>query len=197
MLWQRRLLVTWAAYLGRCLPGDESSNPWRVSPFTWFQQSPCGGRELPFLSQVCICPWNNPYGQGLVFLRWTKPESCRLPYSRERGQLQIHLLERVPHKVVCYWRKLGGRKSGRIKTIITTAHPCNLPEWGGKQPQVSKSWAFFTSNHPLMPFKCGQEGAPRRPLGDSFKHVHPGDSSHDVVEVHYLYYSDLESIKPV
>lgn len=119
-------LPPWAAYLGCRLSGDESRNPWRVSPFTWFQRSPCGGRELPLLFQVCICPWNNPYGQGLVLLRWAKPASCPLPYSKDRDQFQIHLLERVPHKGLCYWKKLGARKSGRIKTIITTAIPATF-----------------------------------------------------------------------
>lgn len=122
------------------------SHPWTASPFRWLQPSPRGvGGCFPWLRWVAV-PEAITVARGF-FLRWIKPESCPVPYGRGRGQPQIHLLERVPHKRLCSWKKLEGRECGRIKTIITTAHPTNLLEQSGRQLQVSKSLTFFTSSH--------------------------------------------------
>lgn len=149
MWWQRWLLafpglLSWAAFFlamnlsthGECPLSHDSS-------------------EVPVREGSCLsCPRCASVPEiilWLLLLRSTKPESWPLPYSRERGQFQTHLLERVPHKGLCYWKKLGGRKRGGTKTIITTAIPATFwNEVGNSLRYLNHGLSLFHATHSCL-----------------------------------------------
>lgn len=121
-IWAYGFLVMKLAIHGECLLSDDSG------------EVLVGDGGLPAPAQVGVCPGSNHCGRGLVVLRWTKPKSGSLPQGRGRHQPQVDLLEGVPSRGFCYWEKLGGRESGRMKTIIKTIHPSHLRERSRRQP---------------------------------------------------------------